>query len=373
MPALLDDLGRVLDAVRSAAVGSAIVSSDGVRSAVVSSDGVRSSNSFVRYPFRFGARQLDVYARTQHDEFVPVGGLAPAVVGAGGAGTASGAGATLYLIGPEEIARLNFPSEAALAPYGALLECLGTDWLVLRSPDTGKILALDTRTREALYYPGDRVPPRDRAEFCRPLLHWLAILDGNVVVHAGAVGIDGRGVLVAGAGNAGKSTLVRLCLVAGFDFLGDNVVEVEPRDGGSVLHAAYPTFKVRRDAAVPVPANWPRPEWDDEAEKDIYFLDDSFRTQPGTVASAPLLHATTLVLDPRMTASPQRLDSARAFFLIAPNTVAQFPFFEEAVLKRTGAVVAAAPTWTAGRMSLDSIPQTVAGLALIERHAVGSP
>ncbi|MEQ1738154.1 MAG: hypothetical protein ABL886_17340, partial [Rhodoglobus sp.] len=260
------------------------------------------------------------------------------------------------------------PPEAALAPYGALLDSVGTPWLVLRSPDTGKVLALDTRTREALYFPGDRVPPRDRAEFCRPLLHWLAVLDGNVVVHAGAVGIDGRGVLVAGAGNAGKSTLVRMCLEAGFDFLGDNVVEVESRDGGSVLHAAYPTFKIRRDAAVPVPGHWPRPEWDDEAEKDIYFLDDA-----GFASSEPLEHAATLVLDPTVPATPHPLPAARAFFLIAPNTVAQFPFFEEIVLKRSGAVVATAPTWTAGRMRLDAIPDAVATLAASERHGVGTP
>ncbi len=319
---------------------------------------VRSDSSFVRHPFRFGARQLDVFARAKDSEHVPHGGLV----------NASGVtNATLHLIGPDEVAQLRFPADAALAPYGALLDSAGTDWLILRSPDTGKILAMHTGTREALYFPGRRVPPRDRAEFCRPLLHWLAILDGNVVVHAGAVGVEGRGVLVAGAGNAGKSTLVRLCLAAGFDFLGDNVVEVEPRDSGFVLHAAYPTVKVRRDAAVPVPAYWPRPEWDDEAQKDIYFLDDA-----APEASGQLLHAATLVLDPTMPPTPRLLDSARAFFLIAPNTVAQFPFFEQEVLTRSGAVVAAAPTWTVGRMAIDSIPTIVAALAAGERQAVSS-
>lgn len=209
--------------------------------------------------YRFGARTLAVHAARVDD--LPTTGLVS---------SAAEPGCALHVVERSDIERLRFPADTVLAPYGALVESAATDWLVLRSPDTGKVLALDRGTRDALYFPGDRVPPRDRAEFCRPLLHWLAVLDGNVVVHAGGVAREERGLLVAGPGNAGKSTLTRACLAAGLDYLGDNVVEVElPPIGPARLHAVYPTFKIRRNPALPIPKDWPDPEWDDEAAKDI--------------------------------------------------------------------------------------------------------
>lgn len=56
------------------------------------------------------------------------------------------------------------------------------------------------------------------------------------------------------------------------------------------------------------------------------------------------------------------LEGAAAFFRVAPNTVAQFPFFEETVLKRTGEVTSRAPTWAAGRMPIAAVPDIVARL-----------
>jgi hypothetical protein len=305
--------------------------------------------------YRFGARDLAVHATRTAD--LPADALAP---------WGGGSESRLFVVERADVDRLRFPTDAVLAPYGALVESSSTDWLVLRSPDTGKMLALDRRTRDALYFPGDRVPPRDRAEFCRPLLHWLAVLDGNVVVHAGGVGRAGKGLLVAGAGNAGKSTLTRACLAAGFDYLGDNVVEVElPPAGPARLHAVYPTFKIRRNPALPIPADWPDPEWDDEAEKDIYFLGGGSR-----FAAAPNDHVATLILDETGSTAPQALERAASFFRVAPNTVAQFPFFEETVLKRTGEVVGRAPTFTAGRMPIDTVPDIVAGLLGAARAGV---
>jgi hypothetical protein len=259
------------------------------------------------------------------------------------------------VLAAREVENLPFPDGAVLGPYGALLDSVDTDWLILRNPETRRVLALDTLARTAVYYPGRNVPPRDRAEFCRPLLSWLAILDGNVVVHAGAVASGDRGVLVAGPGNAGKSTLVRACVAAGFDFLGDNVVEVS----GGRLHAVYPTVKVRPGGVIALPNEWPTPEWDDEARKHIAFLADT--PGWGLPIDAPK-HVATLVLDPEAGNGITSLSRARAFFEVAPNTVAQFPFFEELVLSRTRAVVEAAPTFSAGRLPMATIVDSVTSL-----------
>lgn len=300
--------------------------------------------------YRFGARNLRVSARAASAGHLPDDGLV-AVPG-------HPAGARLFILEADEAAALTFPVDTVLAPYGGLVDSVATEWLILRNPDSGRVLALDTVRRIGLYYPGVDVPPRDRAEFCRPLLHWLAVLEGNVVIHAGGVAKDGRGLLIAGAGNAGKTTLTRICLAAGFDLLGDNVVEVSLAEAPR-LYPVYPTFKVRRDPLLAVPRSWPEPKWDDEAQKDIYFLGAAAATDAESYA-----HSATLILDATGPSAPEKISSARSLFLIAPNTVAQFPLLESQVLQRTGAVVNSAPTFVAGRMPIDDIVRIVESLLL---------
>lgn len=317
---LVEDLARVLDRVTADATTAAVDVS-------------------------LGARDLRVHARALTE--VPLTGLFPAV--------RATPAAHLYLVDEDDLRGLRFPENRMLAPYGALLETLPTGWRVLHDPDSGRLLALDLERRVALFHPGSALPPRERAEFCRPLLHWLAILDGNVVVHAGALAREGRAVLVAGAGNAGKSTLTRVCLDAGFEVLGDNVVEVE-LGAQTAIHPTYPTFKIRPHPVVPVPTSWPAPTWDDEAGKDIYFLGGHVRS------SGPSRHVATLVLDEGGPSRPAPLGLSAAAFRVAPNTVAQFPFFEGETLARTGRVVAARPTFEAGRMAIAQIPDVLAEL-----------
>lgn len=50
-----------------------------------------------------------------------------------------------------------------------------------------------------------------------------------VSLHAGCVGIDGRGVLLMGPSGAGKSTVALHCLLDGFEFLSEDSVFVSPR------------------------------------------------------------------------------------------------------------------------------------------------
>lgn len=317
-------------------------------------DNARSiSSRLARYSF--GARDLIVYGSAAATRWLPVGGLLP-----GREADVDRPSVDLYLIDRDERDALRFPADGVLSAYGAVTESAATDWRILHDPDGGRMLALDRAAGTALYYPGESVPPRELAEFCRPLLHWLAIGDGNVVIHAGALALDGRALLVAGTGNAGKSTLTRVCLEAGFAFLGDNVVEVEL--GGTVaprIHAVYPTAKIRPNPAVSIPASWPEPQWDDEAQKHIYFLADL--VADGDRSEAPL-HVATLVLDERASAEVVPLSRAEAFFRVAPNTVGQFPFFEAEALSRSGAVVAQAPTFTAGRLPIDHMPRLIGSL-----------
>lgn len=299
-------------------------------------------DSFHAVDVGFGARDLRVHARAI--DRIPLEGLFPP--------SGSAPAARLYLVDAEDVRGIRIPETSRLAAYGAVQESIASAWRVLHDIPTGRLLALHVEERVAVFHPGTLFPPRERAEFCRPLLHWLAILDGNVVVHAGAVARGGRAVLVAGTGNAGKSTLARVCLSAGFEVLGDNVVEV---DGDARIHPSYPTMKIRPNPVVPVPASWPEPVWDGEPQKHIYFLGG------GIVASAAA-HAATLVLGAEGPDRPRPLPVGTAVFRVAPNTVAQFPFYEAEALRRSGEIVAARPTFEAGRLPIPEIPELVAGL-----------
>ena len=49
-------------------------------------------------------------------------------------------------------------------------------------------------------------------------------IDDLLMLHGAVVGAEGRGILIAGRGGAGKSTLSVSCLLAGMDFVGDDYV-----------------------------------------------------------------------------------------------------------------------------------------------------
>lgn len=54
---------------------------------------------------------------------------------------------------------------------------------------------------------------------------------GVDLLHGGLVSLDGNGILLAGAGGSGKSTLTVAALLEGLDFLGDDCVGVQHADG----------------------------------------------------------------------------------------------------------------------------------------------
>jgi hypothetical protein len=76
---------------------------------------------------------------------------------------------------------------------------------------------------------------------------WLAST-GVAVMHAAAVEIDGRGVLLLGDSGAGKSTLSVAAAVRGAGYLGDDVVALSNRDGVIAVHSLYASAKLNADS-----------------------------------------------------------------------------------------------------------------------------
>ncbi|MGX8010677.1 serine kinase [Mesorhizobium sp. ORM8.1] len=70
-------------------------------------------------------------------------------------------------------------------------------------------------------------PPWEPGSPLRAFLHWEYAARGMRLAHAGTLGLDGKGVLLAGAGGAGKSGTVVAGLLHGLDSVGDDYVLVD--------------------------------------------------------------------------------------------------------------------------------------------------
>jgi hypothetical protein len=169
-----------------------------------------------------------------------------------------------------------------------------------------------------------------RAMPLRLLLGWLLARPGLHVVHAGAVGMDGRGLLLAGAGGAGKSTLAVTCLEAGMDYVGDDYVLLSsgPRPRARAL---YGTAKLDDGAigSVPALAECVRRNGTTVMDGDKYVLDLS-RLRPSGLASSTTVEA---IVVPRLPARGQShasttitpITKVAGLRALAPSTIFQAP------------------------------------------------
>jgi hypothetical protein len=144
-----------------------------------------------------------------------------------------------FVLTPFAHLRAREPREVALrvqvASMRAPLEDVPDTGVVLASgatvvhlhPHAAAVLDREAGTLHALLCTANGVASWQRA---KPLQLPLSIFfaDRNIdLLHGGLVSLRGNGVLIAGAGGSGKSTLSIAALRAGADFLGDDCVAVD--------------------------------------------------------------------------------------------------------------------------------------------------
>lgn len=117
----------------------------------------------------------------------------------------------------------------------------GVEWMI---GARGDMIGLDPAARRAVHLTTLPLHPADLTAPLRNELVWVASLESDCVMHAAAVGVGGRGVLVLGRGGAGKSTLTVCALAAGWDACGDDYVWVERRPSGYTAHRLYRSVKL---------------------------------------------------------------------------------------------------------------------------------
>lgn len=142
--------------------------------------------------------------------------------------------------GPAPHRRTEPPPLAMVAGNGLLGGATGSSNFVVLSP----------RQRSALVVVSPdmlRFPYHARYELIEFAVFTLAARARQLVpLHAACVGRDGEGVLLMGGSGSGKSTLSLLCLLAGFEFLSEDSVFVDPR---SLLATGVANFvHVRADS-----------------------------------------------------------------------------------------------------------------------------
>ena len=174
----------------------------------------------------------------------------------------------------------------------------------------------------------DAVPWWERAAPLRVALFWALRGDRRHLVHAGAVGDDRGGVLLAGASRSGKTTVALAALTHGLHYLADDYILLDTHRHPTA-HAIYTTASVRHRSGA--------------AEKSVL---DVAVVMPGAVRASLPVRA---VIAPRIRGG--RTDLAplkptQALLALAPSTVFQMPFDDGAALGSLTTLVRRVPCFS---------------------------
>ena len=164
------------------------------------------------------------------------------------------------------------------------------------------------------------LPSYEWAAPMRWLINWAGLDRGLQLTHAAAVGLDGRGLLLAGKGGSGKSTTSLACWHAGWDFVSDDYcwLSTEP---GLEAHAVYKTAKLLPGQPIDLP------RWDSvqrlSDEKTVFQLD---RLQGGKLVDSLELRGIALPAPAAVERPRLRPASGRdALAALSLSTMAQLP------------------------------------------------
>lgn len=190
--------------------------------------------------------------------------------------------------------------------------------------EAGILSLLDVEQNLAICWVRDaqNVPYYETGAPLLRILHWWMLKSERQLIHAAAVGIPEKGVLLAGRGGSGKSTTALACINSKLSYVADDycLVSSEP---APFVYSLYNTAKQAADnmkrfpnhiSAVSNPERL-------ETEKALLFL---YKHYPGKIAAGfPIRH----ILIPRITGrhetSLQPAPRPAALKALAPSTIFQ--------------------------------------------------
>ncbi len=131
----------------------------------------------------------------------------------------------------------------------------------------------------------------------RTLIHWWMEKNNCQLLHAAAVGIDNKAVLITGKGGAGKSTTSLTCLKNGLKYLGDDYVIVK-KDPTPYVYSLYCSAKLNVKDIIKFPEliHLTSPRTNEDQEKEVLFIYPKLKEQ--IALKMPLVAILTPVIQP---------------------------------------------------------------------------
>jgi hypothetical protein len=231
-------------------------------------------------------------------------------------------------------------------------------------PGEGTASVLDPGGPTAYFFtPGPAaLTTSDRGTPLRCILHWWMAPRGWQLVHGGAVGTAAGGVLLVGAGGAGKSTSALACIGSELGFTGDDNVLVRTT-GNPIVHSMYGSAKIAFEETARFPDLFAEVA-DAAVPGDTKAVTLVHRVRPADVVLEFPLRA---ILLPRVRGrGPTRLEPAsraEALAALAPSTILSLPGAGAETFSSLGRLASLVPSY---RLVLGAergdIPATIAGL-----------
>ncbi len=200
--------------------------------------------------------------------------------------------------------------------------------------------------------------------FHRLLATWLNDR-GIQFVHSGLVAIDGKGILFAGHGGAGKSTSSIACLRSGLQYLGDDFIGIERgTDGAYIGYSLYASSLLNTDHMRRFPDLVPHAldPFHQHEEKAVFYLMDMFprallpKTSINAIALPRVVDATHTSFKPA--------SKVEALLAIAPTSIMSIPVPTSRAFHVLAQLVETVPTfWLELGQDIDQIPDAIKSLA----------
>lgn len=148
-----------------------------------------------------------------------------------------------------------------------------------------------------------------------PVCGVILRMRGVTCLHASALEIGGRAVLVCGPAGAGKSTTAAALAARGHRVLADDVAALDESDDGFDVRPAYPQLKLWPDAAAAMHGDLPAltPNWD---KRYLALAGEAYHPDPLRVAAVYVLAGREDVDAPRLEA----VSPSHAVLTLVANT-----------------------------------------------------
>ncbi len=170
-----------------------------------------------------------------------------------------------------------------------------------------------------------RYPSYEKAAPFRPIFQWWLHPRGYQMVHAAAVGVEGKAVLLVGKGGSGKSSAAMSCVMENMSYLGDDYCLLRT-DHPPRVFSVYNSIKLKRNLSYPLLDNFPELNPDPVSDQDKIILSIQKLYPSRLVKELPV----KAILLPRITHSDvttfSRAGTSETLQALAVTTIFQLPF-----------------------------------------------